>query len=126
MGPDGFLYAARVVKAIYRIPVGGGTSSIWISFGQLGTIFDFEFDANGNIWAGGNNDFVNSIKPDKTSKQFALVGNVRSVKVNNNFLYVAGTFNNAEKLCALKYFRLIVYQAWVEYFNLTTSSAVGR
>ena len=125
MGPDGFLYAARVVKAIYRIPVGGGTSSIWISFGQLGTIFDFEFDANGNIWAGGNNDFVNSIKPDKTVKQFALVGNVRSVKVNNNFLYVAGTFNNAEKIMRAQIFSADSLSSWEEYFNLTTSSAGG-
>lgn len=125
LADDGIIYGARTVKAIYTIPAGGGTSSIWVSFGLLGTVFDLDVDANGNVWAGGNNTFVNSIKPDKTIKQFPLEGNIRSLKINNNYLYVAGTFQTEEIIYRAKIISADSILAWEEYFNLTKSSIGG-
>lgn len=123
---DGTIYGARGVKAIYKIPPGGGTSSIWVSFGLLGSIFDFDFDQNGNIWAGGSgNAFINSIKLDKTIKQFTIDGNARTIKVNNNYVYIAGQFQNEEKILRAKIISTDSISSWEEYFNLTTSTLGG-
>ena len=123
---DGVIYGARGVKAIYKIPAGGGSSAIWTSFGQLGTIFDLDFDENGNIWASGPNIFINSIKPDKTVKQFPIDGTVRGIKVNSGYVYVGGNFQSAEKILRAKIISADSISAWEEYFNLTTSNVGGN
>lgn len=90
-GPQGYLYAARNVRAIYRFPPGGaGGVALWVAFPLGVSINDMDYDQSKNLWAGGNNQAVYMIRPDATSKSFPFVANIRSVRVFNGYLYMAG------------------------------------
>lgn len=97
VGPTGVLYGATIERRILQIPPGGGAATTWASTG-LGTIYDFDFDADLNIWAGGNNNFIYRVKPDKSVKPFAFKGNVRSVRVFNGYVYVAAKTDSLESV----------------------------
>ena len=98
MGPGGFLYAARALAAIYRIPPGGGNAAIWLAFNGLGTIYDFDFDAQGNLWACANDVVISRVKPDQSIKTFPFTANARSIRVYNGSLYVAAAADNVEAI----------------------------
>lgn len=89
-GPDGALYTVRgLAPIIYRIPPGGGDAEVWLflqSFPQLGTL---DFDAAGNIWAGGNNESIYRIDSQQNVETFPFEGNVRSLRVFDGELYAA-------------------------------------
>jgi len=88
-GPSGFLYASRGLAAIYRIPP-GGPATIWMGPSSgIGAIYDFDFDAQGNLWGGGLGTDITRIKQDKTVKLFPFDADVQSVRVYNGYLYVA-------------------------------------
>jgi hypothetical protein len=127
MGPLGEIYAARILRAIYKIPAGGGSPAIWVSFGNLGTVFDMDFDQNKNLWAGGNNTSVYRIKPDKDVKAFPFEANVRAVRVYNGYVYFGGlvTADNAEKVVRFRIVSADSLGAREEIFNLTTSPLGG-
>jgi hypothetical protein len=95
VGPGGLIYTTRILKVIYRIPAGGGAAAIWLTAG-LGTIYDLDFDANGNCWAGGNNTAVYRVKQDKSVKSFDFTCNVRAVRVFNGYLYLGGKVDTTE------------------------------
>jgi hypothetical protein len=95
VGPAGEIYTTRILKVIYKIPAGGGAAAIWLTSG-LGTIYDLDFDAQGNCWAGGNNAFVYRIKQDKSVKAFDFTCNVRAVRVFSGYLYVGGKSDTTE------------------------------
>jgi len=89
-GKSGDLYAARSVKGIFKVAE-GATSAVWVSSSNgIGSITDFDFDQNGVMWGGGNNTSVYSITQAKTVKAFPFTGNVRAVRVFNNYLYACG------------------------------------
>jgi len=92
LGPDGYLYAARNIRALFRFqPGGGGVQETWavnpLSTAKLATI---DFDGDGYLWAGGNNADLYRIDPDKSITNFPFAVNVRSLKVWDGFLYVVG------------------------------------
>jgi hypothetical protein len=91
VGPGGFIYTAANRNAIFRIPAGGGASAPWASVAGAGltSVFDLDFDQQGNIWAGGDNTALVRVKPDRSALAFPFLGDVRSVRVYNNYLYVA-------------------------------------
>jgi len=127
MGPGGVLYTARILRAIYQIPAGGGSPVIWVAFGDLGAVYDFDFDAAGNLWAGGNNDFIYRVRPDKGVKAFPLVANIRSVRVFNNYVYVAGKVfpDSSERVVRFQIISSDSLGPRDDYFNLTTSKLGG-
>jgi len=127
MGPSGELYLARILRAIYKIPAGGGPAAIWVSFGNLGTVFDMDFDQSKVLWAGGNNTSVFRIKQDKNVKAFPFAANVRAVRVYGNYVYFGGlvTADNAEKVVRFKIVTPDSLGAQEEYFSLTASSLGG-
>jgi streptogramin lyase len=97
MGPGGYLYAARIVAAIYRIPPGGGTAAPWV-IGGLGTVFDFDFDSQGNLWGCGNAAVISRVKPDLSVKTFPFVANSRTARVYNGYLYVGALLDTVEAI----------------------------
>ena len=98
MGPGGYLYAAHNVRAVYRYSPGGGSAPTapWVAFPSGVVITDMDFDANQNLWAGGNNSNVYCIKQNQTSKSSPFVANVRSVRVFNGYLYMSAFKDFAE------------------------------
>jgi hypothetical protein len=98
MGPGGYIYGARNVRAIYRYSPGGGSSAaLWTQV--VGTTFaDIDFDQSGNLWAGGNNANIYRIAQDKTVSPYAFVGAVHSVRVYNGYLYFAAKTDVGEKI----------------------------
>jgi len=127
MGPGGELYLSRILRAIYKIPSGGGSPAIWVSFGNLGTVFDMDFDQSKMLWAGGNNTSVYRIKPDKNVKAFPFAANVRAVRVYGNYVYFGGlvTADNAEKVVRFRIVNSDSLGPQEDYFNLTTSALGG-
>jgi len=106
MGPNNELYAARSQKAIFKI-VQDGTGGTSLGFSGIGTIFDFDFDKNLNIWAGGNNDYIYSaVIASKTVKSFPFKANVRSVRVYNDggkdYVYLAAKVDTVEKIVRME------------------------
>jgi len=99
MGPGGYLYAARNSRLIARFPPGGGTSAeTWLTF-PVGTfISDIDFDQTGNLWGGGNNTKIYRIEPNATITSYTFVGNVRSLRVFNDYLYFAARTADGEKI----------------------------
>ena len=89
MGPSNTMYAARGVRALYSFPTnGGGSAAIWTaSFPGGISITEFDFDAGKNIWAGGNTANIFQVQPNKTLTPFPFLGNVRSLRAYNGYLY---------------------------------------
>jgi hypothetical protein len=99
MGPAGYLYAARGVRAIYRFNPGGGPSAaIWVAFGTGTYIADIDFDKDGNIWAGGNSSNIYSVDQNKVVAAYPFVGVVHSLRVYNGYLYFAAKTDAGEKI----------------------------
>ena len=92
VGPTGILYGSRGPRALYQIdPVNG--PSVWVGPASgVGSISDFDFDALGNAWGGGNDVAISRINKNKEVKLFTVnVGDVKSVRVYNGYLYAAAT-----------------------------------
>lgn len=96
IGPAGVLYTARILRVIYQVPAGGGAPVIWVTGSSIGNIYDMDFDASGNLWAGGNNPAIYRIKQDKSVKQFPFTCNARSIRVYDGYLYVGGKVDTTE------------------------------
>ena len=92
VGPGGYIYLVKHNTRIYRIPLSGGTSSTYIS-GLPGRVYDFDFDPDGNIYAGGNGDYLMFIDGNKNVSTVADYPDVyiKGVRVLNGYVYVAGT-----------------------------------
>jgi hypothetical protein len=98
MGPGGYIYGARNVRALYRYPPGGGSSAaLWTQV--VGTTFsDFDFDQSGNMWVGGNNSNIYRIAQDKTVSPYPFVGVVHSLRVYSGYLYFSAKTDAGEKV----------------------------
>ncbi len=92
-GPNGVLFAARNLYAIFQIPAGGGSPTTFVVLPSSLKISQLEFDANNNLWAGGNNSAIYRIKQDKSIASFPYTANITAMRVYNdggtNYLYVA-------------------------------------
>lgn len=123
IGPGGYLYAARIVRALFRIPPGGGTATLWASSG-LGVVYDFDFDAQGNIWAGGNNPAIYRIKPDRSVKAFSFVANVRSVRVYDNYVWLGARVDTVEGVWRFRIISADSLGPVEKYFDFTANYPV--
>lgn len=88
MGADNTIYGVRTVRAIFAITEGNSP----VTFGVLPTgvsLITLDIDANGNIWTGGSNTDIYSVKPDKAYKAFAFDAEVKSLRVFDGALYAA-------------------------------------
>ncbi|MBN1893722.1 hypothetical protein JW906_04480 [bacterium] len=89
-GPGGCLYVQKDdSKSLYRIPAGGGEAEEWLMHKKKVSFFDF--DVNGNIFAGGEGDGLCATKPD--GSESVLAGDyedrvIRAVRVHGDYVYV--------------------------------------
>lgn len=97
MGPGNVLYCARNLKGIFTIAAAAAKPATFASSG-LGNIYDLDFDASHNLWGVGNNTDIYRVKPDKSITKFPFTANLKSVRVYNGYLYVAGKKDNADKV----------------------------
>ncbi|MGH7495467.1 MAG: IPT/TIG domain-containing protein [bacterium] len=97
-GPGGFLYGVTFERRILQIPAGGGAPVNWVVIANtVLRLNDLDFDREGNLWTAGNVD-LHRVKPDKTVRSFPFVGVVRSVRIFNGAVYLAGNRDNTEKI----------------------------
>ncbi|MCX6134987.1 MAG: IPT/TIG domain-containing protein [Ignavibacteriales bacterium] len=98
-GPGGFLYAARNARAMYRFPANGGGSGAVYQALPVGVFaYDFDFDQSGMMWIGGNNSSIYRLDPNKVLTTFPFVGQIRSVRVYNGYLYFSAKTDAGEKV----------------------------
>lgn len=91
-GPGGILLTVRQdnVRAIFQIPAGGGTPSTYVALpNTTAKIASIDFDANNNLWIGGNNTAIYKVKSDKSITPYSFTGNITALRVFNNALYTA-------------------------------------
>jgi hypothetical protein len=128
IGPGGVLYTARILKVIYQIPAGGGAAAIWVTGSSIGTVYDLDFDADGNCWAVGNNTSVYRVKQDKSIKPFAFTGNLRAVRIYNGYIYLGGKVDTTEGVWRAQIVNADSLGTFEKYFDFTakySSSAVN-
>ncbi len=91
-GPDGLLYAARGIRALFRFAQGGSQQTFVALTPSSLRLSVLTFDPDGNAWTAGDNAEIIRIAPDKTDARFAFVANVTALKVHDGALFaVAGT-----------------------------------
>jgi hypothetical protein len=94
IGPGDTLYGARMAWALFNFdPSSVTTPKVYVSkttSTPLSYIDDFDFDAQKNIWGGGNRDTaIYRIDRNKKTRAFSFGGIVRSLRYYQNALYVA-------------------------------------
>ena len=133
-GPGGALYCVSARNIIFRIPPGGGASSIWLSGNTtngLTALYDFDFDQNGNIWAAGptsgtsDDNKIFRVAQDKTVMGFPFLGLIRAMRVFNGYVYAGGQRGNSQKVWRLPIISTDSLGIEEEYFNFSSVSATG-
>jgi IPT/TIG domain len=119
-GPGGAMYCVAGRNIIFSIPAGGGNSGIWLSGSGLTTLYDLDFDDQGNLWAVGPAGSICRARQDKNVKTFPFVGTIRAARVYNGFLYVGGKRDSLEKIWRLPIVSADSLGAVEEYFNLSS------
>ncbi len=84
----GTLYGVRGVRAIFEITE-GNAPGIFAAFANGTAMFDLDFDKDGNIWTAGKGGLIYRVTPDKDIKSFEFADNVSSVRIFNDYLYMA-------------------------------------
>lgn len=95
MGPEGYLYCIRVEKnkKLFRIPPGGGSSESFESFPEK--VYDFDFDSDGNLYAGGEDSTLFRLTPGGDIKAVAVYPDqveIRFVRVFDGYVYITGQY----------------------------------
>jgi hypothetical protein len=121
VGPGGVLFGARVQRAIYTIPQ-GASPVLWAQ-ATGSSITDIDFDNLGNIWAVGNNANIYRFKvSDKSVTTFPFTALLRTVRVYNGYVYVAGKQDSTEDVWRFKLASDGTIGATPElFFNLTAA-----
>lgn len=123
VGPGGFLYGLTIERRISQIPVGGGAAVNWVVIPNTAVrLYDFDFDRDGNLWAGGNNTDIYRVKPDKSIQAFPFAANVRSVRLFNDYIYLAGNRGGSEKIWRLPIVSADQVGPEEEYFDFSASA----
>ncbi len=94
-GVDDMLYAVRGVRAVFRF-MEGGRQQVWVAVPDNAVrLSAMTFDPDNNMWAGGNNENIYRIAPDKSVEAFPFEANVRALRFFDGYLYAAATRDNA-------------------------------
>ncbi len=92
-GSGGDIYAAKGVRAVYKLSQGKSGTPWAVATGASFSCLDF--DPNGNLWVGGNNKDIYMISPSASVKSFPFTGNVRAIRYFNGDLYFAANVGSA-------------------------------
>lgn len=89
-GPDNSLYGVRSVRAVFQSTGEGSDFQVFAVIPNRSTrLTTVTIDANGRIWAAGNNSDIYSIEQDKSVKMHEFEADVQDIALFENFLYVA-------------------------------------
>jgi hypothetical protein len=119
IGPGGVLFGARVARALYTIPQ-NAAPVVWAQ-ATGSSLLDIDFDNLGNLWAVGNSIYRFKVS-DKSMTPFpvaAAVAVLRSVRVYDGYVYVAGKMDSTEGVWRYKLGADGSLGASQEYFNLS-------
>jgi hypothetical protein len=119
-GPGGVMFCVAGRSIIFSIPAGGGNSAIWLSGSGLTSLYDLDFDSQGNIWAVGPSGSVCRVRQDKNVKTFPFIGTIRAARVYNGYLYVGGKRDSLEKVWRFPIVSSDSLGPVEEYFNLSS------
>jgi len=119
-GPGGAMFCVTARNIIFRIPPGGGASAIWLSGGGLTSLYDLDFDQDGNIWTAGPGSNIYRVRQDKNVKAFPFVATTRAVRVFNGAVYVGGKRDSLEKVWRLPIISADSLGPAEEYFNFSS------
>jgi len=122
VGTDGKIYSSGNLAAIFEIRPNASPVPFVGPASGIGRVYTFDVDDQGNFWAGGNNPAIYRVTPGKNVKSFPFQGNVRSVRVYNGYLYIAGTIDSVQKVVRKPLISADSLGATEEYFNLTSST----
>lgn len=131
---DGKMYAVWGLNAIAILPGNNATGQLWVPMPNQNKPKSFDFDGDGNIWAAGTNgtDTNNAIvrvTPTKNIATFPLGGGaIRSMKVLNGYLYLAGTMKDStEKVVRYKIVNKDTLGSQEVIFNLSSvANSTGK
>lgn len=90
-GPDGALYTARGVRAIFRFTEGSSQETWAVIQDRAVRIRALAFDAQGNLWAGGPNSSIYRIAPEGSIQPYAFEPDVADLAVAGGRLYAAAS-----------------------------------
>jgi len=99
VGPEGYLYYARNIGRIYRIPPEGGGGVSWHSVGSKITCLDFNADQN--LYCAGKNDsiyFVNVATEIDRGVALSQDYIYNALKVYDGYVYVSGIYDGVDPL----------------------------
>lgn len=132
VGPGDTVFAARRVAAVYYLdPNIVAASKIYLTKSlapPMNNVDDFDYDAQKNIWAGGNlNTGIYRINKFHQAREFPFSSRVRALRVFNNALYAAASVITATDTTEAVYqFPINAADtslgAPVVYFNLTAQA----
>jgi len=124
LGPGGYTYAVKGLGAIYRYGPGatGSQATLWVAITRTGTLVDIDFDANKNLWAGGNNPSIYMVSQAKQVKSFPFNGNVKGLRVYNGYLYISAIVQGSSQIYRAQILGDSITTPQV-YFNMTGVNA---
>jgi hypothetical protein len=98
-GPDGYIYLVRKQDQVYRVSSGGGNPESWAKFADGTQVKRIDFDANGNMFGGGENSGLAVLRQDKSSQNFGIYKRfyIEGVRVFNDYVYVLARFKPVGK-----------------------------
>jgi len=122
LGPNGNMYALRPnLRAVFEIQPGVKSAPYFTAL-KTGQLSDLDFDKLHYMWIGGRNvgdSLYRVTLGTKAAKGFAFKGDVRALKIYNDYLYVAALRDGQEKI-----FRFPVNESGLgaeeEYYNFST------
>ena len=97
MGPAGVLYLAARRKPLYSMAAGGGSATVFARIGE--NAHDLDFDANGNIYAGGKNAKLFRVTPDRVVSevaQYPALVEITAIRVFDGYVYIAGIYTGTD------------------------------
>lgn len=98
-GPDGSLFLNRKTRTMYKIPAGGGALERYTT--MTGNVAYYDFDANGNMFAGGNDGTIESVLADGVTKKTSATYTdyvVTSMRVYGGYVYLSAQYNGEDSL----------------------------
>ena len=119
---DNSIYAVKRIKGVYKVSENAGPAAFISSAqGVTDNINSINFDKTRNVlWAGGNTGIVYRITLDKSVKKFNINGNINSVKVVQNNLFIASTSDNKEVIWKVPIFSADSLGLPELYFDVTS------
>jgi hypothetical protein len=119
VGPNNELFATRpATRAIFR-NIEGAPSATFQVFPTGMNIASLDFDKNKNIWAAGSGNRLFSVTyPGKDTTGFAIDYTISSVRVYNDYLYLAGKNSSEEAIYRYKINSNKLLGAKEKYFDI--------